>query len=178
MSSSSTATVLSYLRALAAGRQESRTPDGELVRRFVAHHDEDAFTALVRRHGAMVLGVCRRVLRNEADAEDVFQATFLLLARKAASIRKPESVGCWLHGVACRLANKARAAARRTLPEARQANETPGPLDVLTGRELCAVLDEELQRLPERNRAPLLLCYLAGKTKDEAAPTPPSCSGT
>src|SRR6266853_1703931 len=83
-------------------------PDGQLLARFVAGQDETAFAALVRGHGPMVLGVCRRVLRHAQDAEDVFQATFLILARKASSIRKPEALSCWLHGVAYRLALKAK----------------------------------------------------------------------
>src|SRR5207245_3463817 len=146
---------------------------------FTQEHEERAFAALVRRHGPLVLGVCRRVLRNWHDAEEAFQATFLVLARKAASIRKHESVGGWLHNVAYHAALKARAqAATRQLRERQsrvrpdcdsRATRYPDPLDELTGRELLAVMDEELQRLPERFRVPLVLCYLEGQTRDQAA---------
>src|SRR5437588_13009512 len=100
--------VLRHLRGLSGG-PPSAASDRELLERFCGGRDEPAFAQLLRRHGPMVLGVGRRVLGREADAEDVFQATFLLLARKAGSIRKRESVGSWLHGVAHHLALKARA---------------------------------------------------------------------
>src|SRR5262249_17481263 len=121
--------------------------------------------------GPLVLGVCRRVLHNWHDAEDAFQATFLTLARKAASISKQDSVGGWLHQVAYNLALKAKAHAATRQARQRQAQNRPpdDPLTELTGRELLAVLDEELQQLPERYRAPLVLCYLEGRTRDEAA---------
>jgi RNA polymerase sigma factor (sigma-70 family) len=146
-------------------------PDTDLLQRFVRQRDEEAFAALVKRHGPVVLGVCRRVLHQAQDAEDVFQATFLVLARKAGSIRRRESVGSWLHGIAYRLACKARAdAARRRRLEPRAGEMTTyDPLATLTGRELGQALDEELHRLPERYRAPLVLCCLQGWTQDEAA---------
>jgi RNA polymerase sigma-70 factor (ECF subfamily) len=160
-----------YLRRLAAAQTHSHLSDGQLLRRFAGQGDEVAFETLLGRHAAMVLGVCRRVLRHHQDAEDAFQATFLVLARKAASICKQDSVGCWLHGVARRLACKARAeAARRQAREARWAAPTPeGPRAALTWEEVGPALDEELQRLAEQYRAPLVLCYLEGKTRDEAA---------
>src|SRR5262249_46361370 len=104
-------------------------------------------------------------------AEDAFQATFLVLARKAGSISKWESLSCWLHGVAYRLALKARASAARQSARERQREERPAgdPLGDVTGRELLSGLDEELSRLPEKYRAPLVLCYLEGQTRDEAA---------
>jgi RNA polymerase sigma factor (sigma-70 family) len=145
--------------------------DRELVARFSAHRDEAAFEALVQRHGPMVLCVCRRVLGNEHDAEDAFQATFLVLSRKTASLRRQESVGSWLFGVAHRLALKANAAAaRRRTHESRAATHSPlDPLAEITVREAQVVLEEELARLPEKYRAPLVLCCLEGVPRDEAA---------
>jgi RNA polymerase sigma factor (sigma-70 family) len=147
------------------------TDDRQLLERFTAHRDEAAFTALVRRHGPMVLGVCRRVLHNAHDAEDAFQATFLVLARKAGSIRRRESISGWLYRVGYCMALKARAqAAARQKREARAARpEETDPLAQVTGRELLAVFDEELQSLPTCERAALVLCYLQGRTADEAA---------
>src|SRR6266446_4350697 len=98
--------VLRHIRKLAGA---GKATDRQLLHRFATQHEEAAFELLVERHGPAVLGLCRRVLRHEHDAEDVFQATFLTLARKASSIRKPESLGCWLYGVASRLAFKVRA---------------------------------------------------------------------
>ncbi len=152
-------------------------PDGSLLERFAGYGDETAFAALVERHGPMVLGVCRRVLRHDQDAEDVFQATFLLLARKAGTIRKRTAVGSWLYGVAHRLALKARANAARRRAQERRSIEAGGspptysadPADDMAWRELRGILDEELAHLPARLRAPLLLCYLEGLTQDEAA---------
>src|SRR5262245_22026217 len=99
MSAARADTLLRHLRALLRGRGAAEANDADLLRRFAAARDEAAFEALVHRHGPMVLGVCRRVLRHTHDAEDAFQAAFLVLARKAASIRRRESVGSWLHGV-------------------------------------------------------------------------------
>jgi RNA polymerase sigma factor (sigma-70 family) len=145
--------------------------DRLLLERFARAGDAGAFTALVRRHGPMVLGVCRRVLHHEHDAEDAFQATFLILARKASSIRKSDSLSCWLHGVAYKLAARARAqeaGRRRRRPRGADA-PAKDPAAELTWRELRAALDEELARLPDDCRGPLVLCYLQGKTQDEAA---------
>ncbi|HMC66202.1 MAG TPA: sigma-70 family RNA polymerase sigma factor [Gemmataceae bacterium] len=171
--------VVRHIRSLVASEGAGHLPDHVLLQRFTQEHEERAFAALVRRHGPLVLGVCRRVLHNWHDAEEAFQATFLVLARKAASIRKHESVGGWLHNVAYHAALKARAqAATRQLRERQsrvrsdcdsRATRYPDPLDELTGRELLAVMDEELQRLPERFRVPLVLCYLEGQTRDQAA---------
>jgi RNA polymerase sigma factor (sigma-70 family) len=146
-------------------------PDQELLRHYVEARDEAAFTRLVERHGGLVLGVCRRVLGDAHEAEDAFQATFLVLACKAASIRKHESLTSWLSGVAFRLARKARhAAARRRAREAARAIMPFTDPTAETGhRDVHGVLDEELQRLPARYRAPLLLCCLEGKTREEAA---------
>jgi RNA polymerase sigma factor (sigma-70 family) len=145
--------------------------DAALLARFIAQRDEDAFTALVRRHGPLVLGLCRRWLGSLHDAEDVFQAAFLVLARKAASIRKRQSLASFLHGVALRLSARARmgAARRNRAPLEVKSVDTPDPLRHLTAGELRQALDEELDILPERYRAPLVLCYLQGRTQDEAA---------
>jgi RNA polymerase sigma factor (sigma-70 family) len=150
---------------------ENRDCDAALLARFLELRDEDAFAALVRRHGPLVLGLCRRWLGSLHDAEDVFQATFLVLARKAASVRKRQSLASYLHGVALRLAARIRANAVRWrhFAQASDLMHTPDPLDRLSARELRQGLDEELQRLPERYRAPLLLCFLQGRTQDEAA---------
>src|SRR5438445_5817008 len=118
--------VLHCLRETVLQRNGAGLSDGELLRHFVACRDETAFAALVHRHGPMLLGVCRRVARHEQDAEDAFQATFLVLLRKAASLKTPERVGDWLYGVAYRTALKARASARRRSRE-RQVMDMPHP---------------------------------------------------
>jgi RNA polymerase sigma factor (sigma-70 family) len=164
-------TVLRQVRRLVAAQAASRLTDRQLLEHFLARQDESAFAELVQRHGPAVLTLCRSLLRHEQDAEDIFQATFLVLARKASSIRKREALGSWLYGVAHRLACKARArAARRSqlAPAAAGEPEAVAP-DNLTWRELRLVLHEELSRLPEKYRAPLLLCYWEGKTQEEAA---------
>jgi RNA polymerase sigma factor (sigma-70 family) len=145
--------------------------DGRLLKRFASQQDQAAFAALVRRHGPMVLAVCRRVLGNAHDADDAFQATFLVLVRKAGAIARPELLANWLYGVAYRVAVKARAnAARRSKHEQRApVKACVDPVAEATGREVHAVLDAELRHLPEQYRAPLVLCYLEGKTNAEAA---------
>src|SRR5207247_11352285 len=124
-----------------------------------------AFEALVRRHGPMVLGVCRRMLGHAHDAEDAFQATFLVLVRKGASVQPREAVGNWLYGVACRTAQRARAVAARRRSRAKQGDGLPQP--TAPTRELPAdwepILDEELSRLPDKSRLPLVLCLLEGR---------------
>src|SRR5215472_13063456 len=160
-----------YLRNLVAGTQARDASDRELMEQFVAGRDDAALTALVRRHGPMVRSLCRRVLRNEQDAEDAFQATFLVLARKAHTLRAPEAVGNWLYGVAYRTALKARtAAARRARQEAAApVRDVAEPLAELTVHEAQTIVDQELARLPDKYRAPLVLCCLEGLTRDEAA---------
>jgi RNA polymerase sigma factor (sigma-70 family) len=145
--------------------------DHDLLERFAARGDEAAFAALVRRHGPMVRGLCRRLLGDSGQADDVFQATFLVLARRPGSIRRRASVGSWLYAVARHLAHKAqRDDARRRHHERRAAEGRPRPGGPDAGwAELLSILDEELGRLPEQARAPLLLCYLEGCTQDEAA---------
>ncbi len=161
--------LLEHIRHLASAERDDPCPDRDLLRRFTAGRDEAAFAALVRRHGPLVLRVCRRVLGNVQDAEDVFQATFLVLARKAASVRSHASLASWLHGVAYRTALRARSVRRREAGPAPDRGATADPADEVTWRELRAVLDEALSRLPERYRAPLILCYLEGLSRDEAA---------
>jgi RNA polymerase sigma factor (sigma-70 family) len=145
--------------------------DGELLDRFVRRQEEEAFAALLGRHGPMVLRVARRVLGRVHDAEDVFQATFLLLARRARAIRKRAAVGSWLHGVAHRLAVRARAQARLRQERERQAAERPagGAASGQAWRELQELLDTELRRLPAKHREALVVCYLEGATQEEAA---------
>ena len=163
--------LMGHIRRLAASQAMRAFSDGELVRRLVEESDECALEALVRRHGPMVLGVCRRVLANSHDAEDAFQATFLLLMQKAGSLRLQGSVSSWLYGVACRVARRASAdAARRRVHESRApAQSCPDTVREVTLREAQAAFDKALTRLPEKYRAPLVLCCLDGKTRDEAA---------
>jgi RNA polymerase sigma factor (sigma-70 family) len=145
--------------------------DGQLLGRFVARRDEAAFAALVRQHGPMVYGVCRRILRHAQDAEDAFQAAFLVLARKAASLTDREAVAGWLYGAAYRAALEARSAGARRRARERQVEEMPHP-EVWPdegGRELLALLDRELTRLPEKYRLPVVLCELEGRSRKEVA---------
>jgi RNA polymerase sigma factor (sigma-70 family) len=148
-------------------------PDGQFLHRFVAGRDESAFSALVSRHGPMVLGVCRRVLGPGPDADDAFQATFLVLLRRASTLHNADSLGPWLHGVAWRVATRARAGnARRRLEERKAAAIRPERTEAACPadrRELDAVVDEEINRLPENHRRPIVLCYLEGLTQDAAA---------
>jgi RNA polymerase sigma factor (sigma-70 family) len=162
--------VVRHLRGVAAA-EAGRHSDRELLDRFASSADEAAFAALVRRHGPLVWGVCRRVLGNHHDAEDAFQAAFLALARKAGSVGRTGAVGGWLYRVAYHSAVRARARAQSQRRREQQIASAalPDPLAEISGRELLAALDEELQRLPERYRTPLVLCYLEGRTRDEAA---------
>jgi cytochrome c peroxidase len=162
--------ILQSIRRLVEDESVRQLSDRHLLQQFSDHRDEAAFGTLLRRHGPMVLNVCRGVLSNEADAEDAFQATFLILARKAASIRKTDSVGSWLHGVAYRTALKAREqSSTRQKCEGHAPARTVAEPDDLTWREAQQILHEELTGLAERYRVPLVACYLEGKTQDEAA---------
>jgi RNA polymerase sigma factor (sigma-70 family) len=155
----------------AVGPPCDEASDRQLLKQFVRRHDQSAFAALLRRHGPMVLGVCRRVLHHEQDAEDAFQATFLVLAKRAHGLGRPERLANWLYGVAYRTAQHAQARAARRCQHEREAasmaaaKNEPEAFD----QELCRLLEEELHRLPEKYRAPLVLCYLEGKTNEEAA---------
>src|SRR3984957_13090669 len=142
--------------------------DAELLERYARSADEAAFELLLWRHGPMVHGVCRRVLRRPEDADDAFQATFLTLVRKAASVRRGAAVGAWLYQVAYRVALRARASVvPRGEPVSEQ--EASAAADDATWRDLSPILDEELCRLPARYRDPVVLCYLEGRTHAEAA---------
>jgi RNA polymerase sigma factor (sigma-70 family) len=145
--------------------------DRHLLEQFTRRRDETAFAALVQRHGSLVLGVCRRVLQDLHDAEDAYQATFLVLVRKAGSIAKPDLLANWLCGVAYRTARKAQTkAARRRHHERRAISRSMvNHLPEAASRELRAVLAEELARLPDKYRAPLVLCDVEGLTHEEAA---------
>jgi RNA polymerase sigma factor (sigma-70 family) len=156
----------SYLRAVAP--EVRHLTDGQLLDRFRGRRDGDAFAELVRRHGPLVLGVCRRALGNSADADDALQATFLALARRPGAVRRQDTAAPWLYRVALRTARKLARRRRPTAP-APDPSAVPEPARALSAAELCAGLDAELARLPERLRAPLVLCYLDGLTRDEAA---------
>jgi RNA polymerase sigma factor (sigma-70 family) len=162
--------ILHHLRRAVNGGQAGDPTDAELLDDFLRQRDERAFELLVWRHAAMVFAVCRRVLRDRQEAEDAFQATFLVFVRKAASIRQRDSVAGWLHRVAFRIAQRARG----------RAAKRPGPLpgedvpdrespDAVLWRDLRPVLDEEINRLPEKYRRPFVLCCLEGNTNEQAA---------
>jgi RNA polymerase sigma factor (sigma-70 family) len=163
--------VLRFIRRLKAQIRAGGTSDGQLLARFVVQHDEAAFGALVRRHGPMVLAVCRRILGDPNDADDAFQATFLVLVRKAGSLGQPELLANWLYGVASRMALKVRAATAKRRQRERGLTDLPASeaAQELVWRDLRPVLDEELNRLPERYRVPMVLCYLEGHTHQQAA---------
>ena len=145
--------------------------DAQLLDRFVAHGEEGAFEAIVQRHGAMIWGVCLRLLRDHHDAEDAFQATFLVLARRAASIVPREKLSNWLYGVARQTALKARAMRARRRGRERPMPAMPVPAEVREEPpdDRLWHLDRELSRLPEKYRAPIVLCELEGRTHRQAA---------
>jgi RNA polymerase sigma factor (sigma-70 family) len=171
MSAVSASPVLQFLRRLGLAERTASLPDRDLLQCFVEQGDDQAFAALVQRHGPMVLRVCLQVLHQEQNAEDAFQATFLILSRKGRSLRKQGSLASWLYGVAHHAATdvkrslaRRRVRGTRTLPAA-----TADPLAVLTVRDGQEILHRELSRLPEKYRAPLVLCCLEGLARDEAA---------
>ena len=157
------------LSTLRVAMAETERTDGQLLEAYAASRDGAAFAELVRRHGPMVWGVCRRLLASREDAEDAFQATFLVLVRKPESVRPAESVGNWLHGVAVRAAQKAAKAVFRR--RERQVESLPEPETVAEGiwHDLIPVLDQEIARLPEKYRLLVVLCDLEGNTRREAA---------
>jgi RNA polymerase sigma factor (sigma-70 family) len=171
MSSAQVGAVLRHIRHLASAREDGDLPDHQLLERFARNRDEAAFAALLRRHGPMVLSVCQSVLHHLHDAEDAFQAAFLLLAHKAGSIHRREAVSGWLYRVAYHLALRAQANAARRRVHERRAVPMPSadPVLDLSLREVRLVLFEELENLPEQYRAPLVLCGLEEKSRDEAA---------
>jgi RNA polymerase sigma factor (sigma-70 family) len=163
--------VLARLRRAGHLQQAATQSDAELLERYVSRRDEGAFEVLVRRHGPMVLGVCRRFLSDPHDAEDAFQATFLVLVRKAPSIVPRGMVGSWLYGTACLAARKARALAARRQVKERQVQTMPEPATLAEGvwDDLKPLLDQAVSGLPEKYRLAVVLCDLEGKTRGEAA---------
>jgi RNA polymerase sigma factor (sigma-70 family) len=162
--------VLHHLRRAVTGAQAGDPTDAQLLDDFLRRRDERAFELLVWRHAAMVFAACRRVLHDRHEAEDAFQATFLVFVRKAGSISKRDSVGSWLHRVAFRIAQRARSRAARR-PGPLPGEDVPGRTspDEVLWRDLRPVLEEEVNRLPEKYRRPFVLCYLEGNTNDQAA---------
>lgn len=156
--------IVPLLRRPAAGADSDPVSDAALLRRFAEAHDQAAFELLVWRHGALVLGACRRVLRDDYAAEDAFQATFLVLARKAGGVRT--NLPAWLHRVARRVSLRLAKQRRRTET---LAADPPARLHVSVDAELAAILDAEIDRLPDRFRRPVVLCYLGGRSTDDAA---------
>jgi RNA polymerase sigma factor (sigma-70 family) len=171
MANGQATTLLRHLGNLFGARTAQQLTDAQLVQRFAVHREEASFAALMERHGRLVWAVCRNILRHEHDVEDAFQATFLVLARRAGAIRKGESVASWLYGVAQRTAVRAKKTAAKRREQESRTGRVPreSPLGEAAWRELQAVLDDELRRLPEKYRAPFLLCCLEGRSKKEAA---------
>ncbi len=165
------ADLLQYLRRTCAIQASRDLDDGELLRRFLAHRDQAAFAALVHRHGPMVLSLGKRLLGDAHLAEDVFQATFLVLVRRAASLRRHKPLAGWLYAVARRIALRARGdvANRRDKERRLTAMASTEPLDELTWQELRTVLDEEIGQLGDKHSAPVVLCYFQGLSLDQAA---------
>src|SRR5262245_30853959 len=170
--------ILDHIRSFAETHATRFLSDGQLLQRFAFQRDGEAFATLMRRHGRLVWIVCRHILPSEHDAEDAFQATFLVLARRATSIRKSEAVAEWLHGVAYRIAVRAKQMAAKRLGRERQAASlavrsgdratTVSSPDVAL-RELQELLQEEVARLPDKYRTPFILCCLEGRCWREAA---------
>jgi RNA polymerase sigma factor (sigma-70 family) len=163
--------VMARVRKLVEAHRADQADDAQLLARFVGQKDETAFEALVRRYGPMVLRVCRRILGQIQDAEDAFQATFLVFTRKAAELRDISAVGPWLFGVASRVARKARVAGqRRATHEAQALTRTEvGDAPTASLAEAESLLDEQLALLPEAYRSVLVLCYVQGLTRDQVA---------
>src|SRR5262249_3089900 len=163
MASGQLGSLLRHICRLIGPAPAADVPDGQLLEQFRLNQDEAAFSSLVQRHGPLVLGVCKRVLRDAHDDEDVFQGTFFVLARKAGSIRRPEAVSSWLYGVAYKVAARARAESQKRQTHEQQVQamfsdelspSNSSPLTDAQRRELRLVLDDELNRLPEKYRMP------------------------
>jgi RNA polymerase sigma factor (sigma-70 family) len=170
MAMSQLSKVIKHLRGIVDQQEAQHTSNGRLLELFITQRDETAFEELMRRHGPMVWGVCQRVIPNSHDAEDAFQATFLVLVRKAGSVRPREMVGNWLYGVAYRTALEARKTVVNRRVKERQVIDMPRrETEKETWEELRAVLDQELTRLPDKYRAVLVLCDLEGKTRKKVA---------
>jgi RNA polymerase sigma factor (sigma-70 family) len=171
MAHAHTSPVGRFIRCLSVAQLVAAARDDELVERFAVHREEAAFAALVHRHGPLVLGVCRRVLRDPHAAEDCFQATFLVLARKAGSLKRPGALGPWLYGVATRTALKARAreARRRVCERGAAVAEAVAPCDGLVWRDLRPKLDEAIAGLREKYRTPFVLHHLEGLSVAEVS---------
>src|SRR6516162_4822686 len=171
MATSQASEVIRHLRRAVLLRDGAGLTDGQLLEAFISRRDEAALAALVHRHGPMVWGVCRRVLRNYHDAEDAFQATFLVFVRKGASIASRELLANWLYGVAHQTALKARTTAAYRRVRERQVMEMPEPVTTEPDlwSDLQPLLDQELSRLPDKYRIAIVLCDLEGKTRKEAA---------
>ncbi|HMC63708.1 MAG TPA: sigma-70 family RNA polymerase sigma factor, partial [Gemmataceae bacterium] len=171
MATAHTSEVVRDLRRAALLDSAMSMTDGQLLECFMTRRDEAAFEALVRRHGPMVLNVCRRTVGNLQDAEDAFQAVFLILARKAASVVPREGVGNWLYGVAYRTARRAKAASSRHYAREKQVKDMPHPVieQPHGSGDVELVLDEELNKLPAKYRLAVVLCELEGRTRKEVA---------
>ena len=183
MSQGQLGSLLQHIRRLVGGAAGADAPDAQLLEAFIARREEAAFTSLVQRHGPLVLGVCRRVMADAHEAEDAFQAVFMILAKRAGAVRRPEALASWLYGVAYRVAARARGGRGKRSQHESQVTSMPGtdglpneqpsrevdPISETSRRELRAIIDEELSRLPEKYRLPMVLCYLEGKSNEEAA---------
>jgi RNA polymerase sigma factor (sigma-70 family) len=163
--------VIHYIRQLAGIERADDQTDVELLDRFVKYRDEAAFAAILNRHGPLVLSVCRNIVHESHDAEDAFQATFLVLVRKARSIRKSTALRSWLYGVAYRVAVRAKANQRkRRLHEEQGVDMEAAPTSAtVDSQQIDLALHEEVYRLGEKHRLPILLCYFEKKTYEEAA---------
>jgi RNA polymerase sigma factor (sigma-70 family) len=159
------------MQDVAGSGGQAESSDERLLRDYVSSQDGAAFAAIMRRHSGTVFGVCRRILRREQDAEDAFQATFLVLMRKAAGVDRPKLLGNWLYGVAYRVATKIRHANLQQRTREAPMVDLPAPEtnDDVSWRDLRGVLDDEVQRLPRRYRGPFVLFYLEGKSAEDVA---------
>jgi RNA polymerase sigma factor (sigma-70 family) len=171
MAASRISEVVQHLRTAVLPQDGAGLTDGQLLQAYLSRREEAALAVLVQRHGPMVWGVCRRLLHHSHDAEDAFQATFLVLVRRAASIVSRDLVANWLYGVAYQTAMKARATAARRRERERQVAEMPEPDAARPDlwHDLQPLLDHELSRLPDKYRTPIVLCDLEGKTRKVAA---------